>query len=90
MDARQLGRLTTRGSFMSGNARSAGDGDTLQEAFAAEVTGAAYPLAPESRAQDVLDVVFRGILSDAAQAASGSRVPSAKLIPAASEGPPPT
>jgi hypothetical protein len=31
---------------MSGNARPAGDGDTFLEAFAAEVTGAAYPIAP--------------------------------------------
>jgi hypothetical protein len=89
MDAHQPGGLTTRWTFMSGNARPAGDGDTLLEAFAAKVTGAAYPIAAESRAQDVLDVVFSGILSDAAQAASGSRVPSAMLSSAASEAPPP-
>ncbi len=89
MDAHQLGSLTTSWSFMSGNARPAGDGDTLLEAFAAEVTGAAYPIAPETWAQDVLDVVFCGILSDAPQAAAWSRVPSAMPILAASEGPPP-
>jgi AcrR family transcriptional regulator len=38
---------------------------------------------PESWVQDVLDVVFNGILSDAA----GGRVPSAMPTPAASEGP---
>jgi hypothetical protein len=69
--------------------RHAGDGDTVLHAFAAEVTGAAYPIAPESWAQDVLDVVFNGILGDAAQAAAGCRVPSAMPTSAASEGPPP-
>jgi hypothetical protein len=72
---------------MSGDARPAGDGDTLLEAFAAEDTGAACPIAPESWARDVLDVVFDGILSDAAQATVGCRVPSAIPIPAASEDP---
>jgi AcrR family transcriptional regulator len=40
---------------------------------------------PESRVQDVLDVVFNGILSDAAQATAGCQVPPTS---AASEGPP--
>jgi AcrR family transcriptional regulator len=42
---------------------------------------------PESWVQDVLDVVFNGILSDAAQATAGGRVPSAMPTSAASEGP---
>jgi hypothetical protein len=73
---------------MSGNTRHAGDGDTFLEASAAEDTSAACPIAPESWAQDVLDVVFNGILSDAAQAAAGCRVQSVMPIPAASESPP--
>ena len=40
---------------------------------------------PESRVQDVLDVVFNGILSDATQATAGCQVPPTS---AASEGPP--
>ena len=42
----------------------------------------------ESWVQDVLDVVFNGILSDAAQGAAGVRVPSAMPTRAASDGPP--
>jgi hypothetical protein len=75
---------------MSGNTRPAGDGDTFLEASAVEDASAACPLAPESWAQDVHDVVFDGILSDAAQAAAGCRVPSAMPTSGASEGPPPT
>jgi AcrR family transcriptional regulator len=44
---------------------------------------------PESWIQDVLDVVFNGILSDAAPATAGCRVPSTMPASAASEGPPP-
>ena len=44
---------------------------------------------PENRVQDVLDVVFNGIPSDATPAATGCRVPSARPTSAASEGPPP-
>jgi AcrR family transcriptional regulator len=43
----------------------------------------------ESWVQDVLDVVFNGIPSDAAQATAGCRVPSAMPTSAASEGPRP-
>jgi hypothetical protein len=43
---------------------------------------------PQSRVQDVLDVVFNGILSDAAQPTAGVRVPSAMPTRAASDGPP--
>ena len=43
----------------------------------------------ESWIQDVLDVVFNGILSDAAQATAGCPVPSVMPTSAASEGPPP-
>jgi hypothetical protein len=74
---------------MSGNARPAGNGDTFLEAFAAEVAGAAYPIAAESWAQDVLVVAFNGILGDAEQAKVRCRVPSATPTSAASEGPPP-
>jgi AcrR family transcriptional regulator len=42
---------------------------------------------PESWVQDVLDVVFNGILSDAATATVGGRAPSSMPTPAASEGP---
>jgi hypothetical protein len=42
---------------------------------------------PESWVQDVLDVVFNGILSDPARATAGGRVPSAMPTPAASEAP---
>jgi AcrR family transcriptional regulator len=42
----------------------------------------------ESWVQDVLDVVFNGILSDAAQPTAGVRVPSAMPTRAASDGPP--
>ena len=42
---------------------------------------------PESWVQDVLDVVFTGILSDAARAPAGGRAPSAMPAPAASEAP---
>jgi AcrR family transcriptional regulator len=42
---------------------------------------------PESWVQDVLDVVFNGILSDAARAPAGGRVPSVMPTPAASEAP---
>jgi hypothetical protein len=73
---------------MSGNARHAGVVDNFLEASSTEVTGAAYLIAPESWAQDILDVVFNGILNDATRAAAGCRVPSAMPIPAASEGPP--
>jgi AcrR family transcriptional regulator len=44
---------------------------------------------PESWVQDILDVVFNGILSDAAKATAGCRVPSVMPTSAASEGPPP-
>ena len=44
---------------------------------------------PESWIQDVLDVVFNGILSDAAQSTVGCRTPTAMPASAASEGPPP-
>jgi AcrR family transcriptional regulator len=43
---------------------------------------------PESWIQDVLDIFFNGILSDAARATAGCRVPSAMPVSEASEGPP--
>jgi hypothetical protein len=43
---------------------------------------------PESWVQDVLDIVWNGILSDAMQAPAGSRVPSALPTRAVCEGPP--
>jgi AcrR family transcriptional regulator len=43
---------------------------------------------PESRVEDVLDIVFNGILSDPTQAPAGGRVPSAMPTRAANEGPP--
>ena len=54
---------------MSGNARPAGVVDNFLEASSTEVTGAAYLIAPESWAQDILDVVFNGILNDATRPA---------------------
>jgi hypothetical protein len=72
---------------MSGYARPAGVVDNFLEASSTEVT-AAYLIAPNSWAQDILDVAFNGILNDATRATAGCRVRSAMPIPSASEGPP--